>query len=103
MVEIPKSREDALDIVWGCLRNINERWMGIYPDTKGAQVREIAQKLGWSYSTVNRLMHVLLERGQVTRTWNHKHQTYWSGHYKTIGELPRGGNEIDPDISDIPF
>lgn len=102
-VDIPKDREFALDIVWACIRNKNEAWMGIFPDTIGCQIVEVARELGWSYSTVERLVKIMVSRGQLTRKWNHTHQTYWSAHYKTLGERPRGGNKQDPEVSDIPF
>lgn len=103
MIEIPRDKEQALDIVWGTIRQLNDGWVRMFPDTLGCQVREVAQETGWSYSTCKRLIDELVARGQLIHKWNHQHQTYWSGHYRTLNDDVNLGVPLYPDVADIPF
>lgn len=81
MIAIPRNFDEALDIVWGVIKENNDRWDNILPGTLGITRNHIASELGWSYSTVHRLCEYLEKTGQVSVKWNHQHQSYWEAHY----------------------
>lgn len=108
MIDRPNNHEEALDILWGVIRNDNERWMAVFPQkddsklkTLGMSVSSMIRETGWPRTTVYRLLGELLSSSQVTRRWNHAHQSYWSSHYNTNDERPVTftGHEYDH----IPF
>lgn len=103
MIEHPSNKEDALDIIWGIVRTENQHWLLLLPGNLGATVKHVVDVSDWSSTKVRQLMEELVTRGQLVKRWNHQHQSYWSGHYSTLNELPHGGNDIDPDVSEIPF
>lgn len=79
MIAIPKDREDALDIVWGCIHTNNDAWRQVFPGFHGMTRRDLVRETGWSYSLVYRLVALLRERGQITLFWNHQHRSSWEG------------------------
>lgn len=100
MIDRPKNHEDALDIVWAIIRSENQAWMSVFPDTQGCTVRDVVRETGWAQTTVYRLVNELLELGQLTRKWNHQHQSFWNMRLKTENETPL---PQDKAVSDIPF
>lgn len=82
MVEIPNDREAALDIVWACIHDHTDRWDAISHAPTHCTRSYIASDLGWSYSTVYRLVKELEKRKQVTVKWDHQHQSYWEGGFR---------------------
>lgn len=82
MVEHPKDLEEALDIVWAALYHETVAWRRVFPKgTLGCTRVRVAEITGWSYSTVYRLVNILLEREQVVARWTHQHQSYWEGYF----------------------
>lgn len=82
MIEHPKDLETALDIVWAAIQDENDRWDKIFPDNLGCTRVRITEKTGWSYSTVHKLVGLLVERGQAQIRWTHQHQSYWEGYVR---------------------
>jgi len=41
--------------------------------------RDIAKRLGCSYSTANRLVHKAKDAGLIKLRWTHQNQNYWEG------------------------
>lgn len=83
MIERPTNLEDTLDIIWGVVRNDEDRWRAILPGCLGSTRNKIASETGWPYSTVHRLVEILEKQGQLTCQWNHQHQSYWEGYFST--------------------
>ncbi len=103
MVDIPKDREFALDITWGAIRSKNAGWKFLFPAGAGATIRELSGELGWSYSTVERLVKILLALGHVSRKWNHQHQSYWEALYWSEPRDTNGDTGQDDEVTEIPF
>lgn len=104
MVKIPDSHEEKLDIIWGCIRYRNEHYYLLWTKNPTTiTITDVARELGWSYTTCEKYMKELYQRGQLTKRWNHRHQSYWSAHWQTLDEHLRGGNPVDLEVEDIPF
>lgn len=101
MVEIPKDRETALDIVWAAIHNSYDAWKRVFPGTKGCSRNDVASVLGWSYMTVHRLVAELEKREQVVVTWNHQHQSYWEGLLRTSDFLQSDKEVTNKATSDF--
>jgi hypothetical protein len=108
MIDYPRNRERAKDILWAVIRNDNERWLAVFPQGDnskqkplGMSVSNVIRETGWSRSVVYRLIDEMLSESTLTRRWSHAHQSYWSGHFNTADEHPVTftGHEYD----DIPF